>query len=92
MTETEAYKLYMKNAAADLLRIAINGNPPDESLMREIEIDSGVPVEIAKDFRKSTLASYHSTEILNIAPANPGDQWWDNLFFKQAIKNYAQKH
>lgn len=64
MTDQELFDNYMDNVAAFYNCVKLNGQSPDETLMRQIEEGVGVPEQAAWDFRVSMLAKVTSGQRL----------------------------
>jgi predicted Ser/Thr protein kinase len=65
MTEQNLYDAYMKNIAAFVANKKVDGNEPDEVLMRQIEIGLGVSEPAAYDFRHNMLGRYAANLVLD---------------------------
>ncbi len=95
MTRNECYNLYLRHAAAFTLRVKVGDKDPDEKMMREIEEQAGVFETIAADFRKHLLAKQYALELLedeNLWEDKNYNPWWENEFFEQSLKQYAERH
>lgn len=90
MTKVEVHKLYYRHIAAYVLHMKIDGQEPDERMMREIETGAGVDETFVYDFRRSLLAREYAIELL-LDQKMPAP-WWDNKFFEQSLENYAKSH